>query len=68
MSQNIIYVTTEENSTPRMLSYSAEELELLIDDLNLSMVGVGKEELQPFLQAIGLLTEIKILAKRNKED
>lgn len=62
MEQRTIYLRGKEKDF--LLSYSAEELEELIDDLNLSMVGFKNDDVEPFLKAIGLLTEIKMLAKK----
>lgn len=66
MEQKIIYISTEHGRDAKMLSHSAEELEELIDNLNLAMVDFKDEDPTPFLNAIGVLTEIKMYAKSLK--
>lgn len=63
---DLIFVKLQGGKDEHLFSYSASELEELIDELNLSMVSICDNDLDtnPFIKAISLLTEIKLCAKK----
>lgn len=58
--EGIFCVKLQGSKNEHEVSCSVKELECLIDDLNMSLVDIDPEMVKPFLEAVALLTEIKV--------
>lgn len=62
---HLIYLTSENNGESKnVLSFSQDEIADLLDELNMSLVDLPEGVCTPFLKAVSLLTEIKLITKR----